>query len=86
MMPKSGDVVVSGTDKSNPISLLVFSLKDKDKKLIRRQIHLSCGHKHTAKISSLLIDGQEQIVVYCTDCDDLKLVDPKTGEWSRAFF
>ena len=62
---------------------LLFSLKDR--KLNRKKISSSCGHKGAAFLSSLIIDGREKLVVACQRCDDLKLLDLQTGGWSTAF-
>ena len=32
-----------------------------------------------------MVDRREKVVVSCCRCDDLKLLDPQTGKWSRAF-
>ena len=83
-MPQSGHVVVSrGEEKGDAWYLFVFSLKDG--KLNRKKISSSCGHKYATLLSSLIIDGREQLVVSCAGCDDLKLLDLQTGEWSTAY-
>ena len=83
-MPQSGDVAVSGVmAEGDPTSLIVFS--SKEGKLNRKKISSSCGHKCIAYLSSLIINGREQLAVSCNGCDELKLLDLQTGEWSTAF-
>ena len=83
-MPQSGHVVVSGSaEKDDPRYLFVFSLKNG--KLNRKNISSSCDHKYAARLSSLIIDEREQLVVSCEECDDLKLLDLQMGEWSTAY-
>ena len=84
VMPKSGEVVMSGSeDEDASWSLFVFSLKDE--KSSRKKINSSCGHKGLAFTAPLIIAGREKLVVSCWKCDDLKLLDLQTGEWSTAF-
>ena len=66
-----------------PWSLFVFSLPNRQ--LRRKRIFSSCDHTGSAFLSTLIIAGREKLVVSCTRCDDLKLVDPQTGKWSTAF-
>ena len=86
MIPQSGDVVVSGWEvKGDPWSLFLFSLKD-GKLWETKRIKSTCGHKKIAAlISSLIIDGREQVVVSCRECNVVKLLDLQTGAWRIAF-
>ena len=88
VMRQSGDVAVSGREDKGYYgsgSLFVFSLKD-GKLRDRKKISPSCGHNYVSSYTSaLIIDGREKLVVSCYHCDDFKLLDLQTEEWSTAF-
>ena len=71
--------------KDDPWSLFLFSLKE-GKLWETNRIKSTCGHKKIdALISSLIIDGREQVVVSCRECNGVKLLDLQTGAWRIAF-
>ena len=83
-MPQSGDVVMSAMgEKGEPWSLFVYGLKDG--KLREMKIRSPCSHQKVALLPLVIIDGQDHLVIFCTKCDDIKLVDLHTREWSTAF-
>ena len=83
-MPQSGDVVMSAMEeKGEPWSLFMYGLKEG--KLREMKIRSPCSHQKVALLSLVIIDGQDHLVISCTECDDIKLVDLHTREWSTAF-
>ena len=88
VMPHSGDVVVSGKEGADRLSLYVFSLIDGKLKKTNK-LSLSCSHENFVYLSSLIVDDREKLVVkrvnhYKFDDTPPELVDLQTGEWSSA--
>ena len=83
VMPQSGNVVMTATEKYGRRSLFMFSLKDGKLKETNK-LCLPCPHKVAAYISPWISDGREQLVVSCALCFGIKLVNVQTGKWSIA--
>ena len=65
---------MSGFEKHQPTSLFVFSLKD-EKLEMKRKICSPCDHFGGGGIiiSSIIINGREELIVSCSHCNDIKL-------------
>ena len=84
VMPQSGTIDVSTPDDADdPWYMLVFYMVDGQLKL--KKINSICNHDASAYISTLIIDGQEQLAISCEVCPDIKLLDFRTEKWSTAF-
>ena len=86
VLPSSGDVVVQArATEFADWKFYIYKLKYGH--LQRRSIKGSCDHSLVGccDLLALFIDGQEIMAISCVKCEDLKLVDPDTGETTVVY-
>ena len=83
-MPQSGNIVVNGIQKGDTdVSTFVLNLVEG--KLSRKKISEPCNDNGAIFLSSLTINGYEQLAACSHKCYAIKIFNYCTGEWSTAF-
>ena len=85
VMPLTGLIVLTGSETwYGPCSVFVYNFENGTLSKTKN-ICLPCGERKRTYLTSLMINGREQLVVSCKHCVDIKLLDLQTEEWTVAF-
>ncbi len=87
VMPESGSIVVWGQrTEDDPWTLCQFRLEGGKFQKVR-QVEWPCEHMYhldDSQLETLMVEGQELVIILCGHCRDIKLVHMETGDTEVA--